>query len=317
MTGESAGDDQNFNEYLFMLCKYFGKLFSCIIMANVTSLNQRLAQFICAHRRAWPFRWLGQISYLVWRAYENRNFEMETNGEIWCLKQLTQLNPKCIFDVGANVGDYLERCRQFFPVADIHAFEIAPPVFSKLQEKFANRTRVTLNSFGLSDQNSEIEIFYQEKSDYKTTAYKEHFDPAYQLPGQKASSLQVISARVIRGDDYVAERGIQFIDLLKIDVEGMEKSVLEGFHKMFSQHRIRLVQFEYNTTNIVSGFLLRDAYHFFNSVGYRIGKLYPNYVEFRDYHYRHEDFCGPNMIAVRKEDEEILHLLVHGNKMTR
>jgi len=70
-----------------------------------------------------------------------------------------------------------------------------------------------------------------------------------------------------------------------------------------------LVQFEYNTTNIVSKFMLRDAYQFFTGFGYRVGKLYPQYVEFRDYHYRQEDFCGPNMIAVRKEDDELLKLL--------
>jgi hypothetical protein len=55
--------------------------------------------------------------------------------------------------------------------------------------------------------------------------------------------------------------------------------------------------------------MLRDAHQFFAGFGYRVGKLYPQYVEFRDYHYRQEDFCGPNMIAVRKEDDELLKLL--------
>jgi cephalosporin hydroxylase len=78
---------------------------------------------------------------------------------------------------------------------------------------------------------------------------------------------------------------------------------------MFTGHHIRLVQFEYNTTNIVSGFLLYNACQFFTGLGYRIGKLYPNYVEFRDYHCRQEDFCGQNMIAVRKKDAELIQLL--------
>jgi hypothetical protein len=92
-------------------------------------------------------------------------------------------------------------------------------------------------------------------------------------------------------------------------VEGMEESVLRGFQDMFSQHRIRLVQFEYNTTNIISKFLLRDAHQFFARFDYRLGKLFPNYVDFRNYHYRQEDFCGPNMIAIRNEDSELLKLL--------
>lgn len=46
-----------------------------------------------------------------------------------------------------------------------------------------------------------------------------------------------------------------------------------------------------------------------NDFGYCVGKLYPDYVEFRDYHYRHEDFCGLNMIAVRKGDMELKNTL--------
>jgi hypothetical protein len=89
----------------------------------------------------------------------------------------------------------------------------------------------------------------------------------------------------------------------------MEKSVLSGFSDMFHNKSVQLVQFEYNTTNIVSKFMLRDAYQFFADFGYSVGKLYPNYVEFRDYHYRHEDFCGLNMIAIHGRNLELRRLL--------
>jgi hypothetical protein len=130
----------------------------------------------------------------------------------------------------------------------------------------------------------------------------------FELSGTERSSPQSIQAKVIREDDDAKEHGTQTIDVLKIDVKGMEKSVLWG-SEMFTGHHIRLVQFEYNTTNIVSGFLLYNACQFFTGPGYRIGKPYPNYVEFRDYHCRQEDFCGPNMIAVQKEDDKFLKLL--------
>ena len=274
-------------------------------------LTQYTAQWLCRHRRAWPCRWLGHASYLVWRAYENRNFEMRTNGEEWCLRQAGRgkLQTKCVFDVGANVGEWLLLCRQYLPDAAIHAFEIAPPVFDKLRQNVGRLPQVVLNPVGLSDCNKELDVFYVDSSNQLTSAYREHFGEAFGLSGAKRASPQSIRARVIRGDDYVREHGIEMIDILKIDVEGMEESVLRGFSNMFKERRIRLVQFEYNTTNIISKFMLRDAHQFFTSFGYRVGKLYPQYVEFRDYHYRQEDFCGPNMIAVRKEDDELLKLL--------
>ena len=113
----------------------------------------------------------------------------------------------------------------------------------------------------------------------------------------------------MRGDDYVQANNIAVIDMLKIDVEGMEESVLRGFSNTLSERRIRVIQFEYNTSNIVSKFLLRDAYRFFKGFGYRVGKLYPNHVEFRDYHYRHEDFCGPNMVVIHETDTAMRELL--------
>ena len=236
---------------------------------------------------------------------------MHTNGEEWCLRQMGASPPpvKCVFDVGANVGEWLSLCHQYFPEAAIHAFEIAPPIFDQLRQNIGGRPQVRLNPVGLSDREGELDVFYTDSSNQLTTAYRENFNEAFENSGAKRPAPQSIRVRVIRGDDYAREHGIPMIDFLKIDVEGMEESVLRGFSNMFKEHRIRLVQFEYNTTNIVSKFMLRDAHRFFTSFGYRVGKLYPNHVEFRDYHYRQEDFCGPNMIAVRKEDHELLKLI--------
>ena len=236
---------------------------------------------------------------------------MPTNGEEWLLKQVSSLRDiRCIFDVGANVGDWLLAANKYFPEVPIHAFEISPPVFTVLQKNTKNVNSAVLNSIGLSDQNDQIEIFFSEDSNFLTTAYQEHLGDAYRLPGEKQiNQIKSLKVPVIRGDDYVKKSGIKAIGIIKIDVEGMEERVLRGFQPLFAERRIRLVQFEYNTTNIVSKFLLRDACDFFSKLGYRVGKLYPNYVEFRDYHYRQEDFCGPNMVAVHKDDTELLELL--------
>lgn len=241
---------------------------------------------------------------------------MHTNGEEWLLCELQKYRQiKCAFDVGANIGEWLTLCRKHHPTVSIHAFEIAPPTFSKLRQNTTAFTNITLNSFGLSDCNEEIDVYLDDTADYLTSVYREVFGPEFEAfkRGAKERSFKTIKARVVKGDDYAHENNIETIDLLKIDVEGMEKSVLRGFNDMFQKKRIQLVQFEYNTTNIASKFLLRDAYQFFNDFGYLVGKLYPNYVEFRNYHYRHEDFCGLNMIAVHKENIELQKLLGNGS----
>jgi FkbM family methyltransferase len=276
-------------------------------------IKDRAAQWLCKHRRSWPCAQVGKLAFLISRAYENRDFNMETNGEAWCLKRLKEgdITINCAFDVGANTGDWTAICRQNHPQSVIHAFEIAAPTFAKLQSNVGTLSHVFLNSFGLSNRTEEIDLFLPEaeKEIGRATSFKDHLEPEFEMPGQERTSFQKIRGKVIPGDDYVKTNKIEMIDFLKIDVEGMEETVLEGLANTFAGRKIRLVQFEYNTTNIVSKFLLRNAYQFFNRHGYAVGKLYPNYIEFRDYHYRHEDFCGPNMIAARSDDRDLLKLL--------
>ena len=281
-------------------------------MKNIlnTPWGHAVAQWFGRHHRSWLCRQLGEASYFLWRACENRNFNMTTNGEEWLLRTLAKRGQlKCAFDVGANSGEWLALCRKHHPGVSIHAFEIAPPTFSKLQHNTRACPDITLNGFGLSDCNGSIEVFYDDTADQVTSAYPDNFGTGFEPFERRKFSLKTIQARIVRGDDYARDNKVRTIDFLKIDVEGMEQSVLRGFDALFQNKSIRLVQFEYNTPNIISKFLLRDAYQFFNGFGYCLGKLYPNYVEFRDYHYRHEDFCGPNMIAVRKEDVELQKIL--------
>jgi hypothetical protein len=109
-----------------------------------------------------------------------------------------------------------------------------------------------------------------------------------------------VYGRVERGDEYVREHGIERIDMLKIDVEGAEMRVLQGLEETISAGRVRAIQFEYSRLNIVARCFLRDLYEFLVARGYRVGKIYPTYVDFRDYSFDHEDFIGPNYLAIRR-----------------
>jgi len=105
------------------------------------------------------------------------------------------------------------------------------------------------------------------------------------------------------------EKKVERIDILKIDVEGAENLVLEGFGAAISGGQIEVVQFEYGRVNIITHFLLRDFYEFFESRGYVIGKLFPDHVDFRVYALEDEDFLGPNHFAVRKARSDIVDAL--------
>jgi hypothetical protein len=116
---------------------------------------------------------------------------------------------------------------------------------------------------------------------------------------------------VMRGDEFFAQEGIAEVDFLKLDVEGAEHLVLQGLGDRLREQRVRFVQFEYGRVNILTHFLLRDFYELFATYGYVVGKIYPDYVDFRDYDLSDEDFLGPNYLACRVGDGALERLGGH------
>ena len=104
-----------------------------------------------------------------------------------------------------------------------------------------------------------------------------------------------------RGDRYCLQATIENIDLLKIDVEGAEPSVLSGFGDGIHPNKTPVVQFEYGRVNIENKFLLRDSYIYFRERGYLVGKLLPDEIRIREYSAWDEDFLGPNYVAIRPD----------------
>jgi hypothetical protein len=114
-----------------------------------------------------------------------------------------------------------------------------------------------------------------------------------------------------RGDAYCDENGIDFIDFLKIDVEGAEHLVLAGFDKMLMRKSVRLIQFEYGYTNGDTKFLMRDFYEYFEKLGYIIGRVRKGPIFFDKWTYKHNDFkSGPNYVAIRADDLELKDILL-------
>lgn len=235
---------------------------------------------------------------------ENRDYDMDSNGESRVLECLSRSHPaKLIFDVGANTGDWSQRAAKAMPGATIHAFEVVPSTFALLKEKVQALPQVRPVNMGLSDHEGVLDI---------------HHDPAYPELATSVTGFsenfhhyqpQVASLPVVMGSQYCQEQGIEHIDLLKIDVEGHEPQVLKGFESMLQAGAIDVIQFEYGYVNIDTRYLLKDYYDYLGGLGMRIGKIFPNYVEFRNYRHRHEDFYGPNFLAVRSSQETLIRAL--------
>lgn len=246
------------------------------------------------------FKILGEFGLSLYRFYENRNHDIYSNGEINVIKKIGKLNPKIIFDGGANIGKYSLTLNKHIPDAKIFAFEPVKNTFVKLTNAISGIENIKPFNIGLFSENGEQEINLFSSDTHSSI---------YDIQGISYSSLNKTKIQLIKGDDFIKENKIEKIDFLKLDLEGAEFEALKGFEESIKKGIIRAIQFEYGYINISTRKLLIDYFNFFEKNNYITGKIYPKKVEFNNYNIINENFIGPNYIAVLKNDSEIISLL--------
>lgn len=238
------------------------------------------------------------LDYIYW--YQGQMYDFNRNGEALLCSRLAAFGFEMVFDVGANIGDWSRMALDAFPRARVHAFELSEETFRTLTSAVRDERLVT-NNLGLSNQNARIQYKdYGANSPMNTLISECDFHDRHLPPSVKFAQL-------VTGDAYCAQHGIDRIDFLKIDVEGADHLVLEGFSNALSRGAIRFVQFEYGYAHGDAHFLMKDFYRFFDRFGYAIGVIRPRGVVFSDFEYRFNDFgSGPNYVAVRRGDGELM-----------
>ena len=253
--------------------------------------------FLQRNRRG-PFRRkMAAVARTIVNAWENRSYDHEVNGEGQVLSATGRLN-RVILDVGANVGGWAAVARRASPLATIHCFEIVPQTVDQLRKNLGADPNIRINGFGLGEATREIEVRYYRDAPRQSSAFATMDRPSV-----------LVRSRIMNGDEYLRSASIEYVDFLKVDTEGMDGQVLRGFGGALRERRIRVIQFEYGRPNIASRFLLADFHALLEPNGYVVGKIFPRSVEFRSYRAEHEDFEGPNFLAVDANENELIEAL--------
>ena len=123
-----------------------------------------------------------------------------------------------IFDVGANVGVTSAVFAVSQPAATIYSFEPSPETFGFLCETVRPFGNVKAFRIAMSDKPGMMRFY-----DNETSASASHLSTNGNSLG--GSSIEVSASTV---DQFVKERSLDRVDLIKIDVEGFEPDVISG-----------------------------------------------------------------------------------------
>lgn len=151
-----------------------------------------------------------------------------------CMQALKDIKQPRIFDIGANIGTFATWLARAFPNGRVYCFEPQRAVFQQLAGNAAinNLYNVYTYNIGLGAEDTWTtfrEPSYFDSYDYGMfTLNKETYVPR----GEDTYTVEIKTL-----DTFVAQHNIDRVDLLKIDVEGMDVEVLQGARAIIKQFR--------------------------------------------------------------------------------
>lgn len=196
--------------------------------------------------------------------------DVRDSGEAPAARAVITAPKPVIFDVGGNIGEFSQAMRDLVSEADIYIFEPSVAHFEKLQRRFHEVRNIRLIRAALSNEAGTMTLRKEAVISGLATLLER--DLGYL--GIDQSILETVD--VITGDSFMERCGIPEIHYLKIDVEGWEMPVLQGFDKHLSAGKIHACQFEFTNAQIERRENFRDFYRFFTKRGYVLHSIKPD-----------------------------------------
>lgn len=162
-----------------------------------------------------------------------------------------------LLDVGANRGVYTRALLDVFGAdADIWAFEPAESTFNVLASEVGGIPNVRLRNIGLGNEEGVATLYSPGEAAKMASVY----DRSERLErfGMSVTRTEPITLTTV--DRFLADEGIEHVDLLKLDVEGHELKVLEGASHSLADGKVDAIQFEFADVNVQSRTFFRDFY---------------------------------------------------------
>lgn len=183
---------------------------------------------------------------------------------------IDELRPDDVFyDIGANIGLYAALVADVVETAVV-AFEPHPVNADRLEENVAlNDAAIDVYRLALATSEGSTELTLDPGFPLERTGSAGHtlLSDYY----HHDDNLDTVSVTKRRGDNLVADEELSPPTVLKIDVEGTELDVLEGFESTLSRPECRLVYCEVHNDRLrTHGRSVSDLRRFLEDCGFEV-----------------------------------------------
>lgn len=168
-------------------------------------------------------------------------FGIDYQGDIARLSKLLDLPVRVFFDIGAHTGETALAALRNFEGATVYSFEAHPTTFAELR-KAVTDSRVKLFPLAISNRIGNATFF-----DFGHLATCNSLVGENQFAVRAGNTARTLSVPCITLDQFCEQENVPHIDVLKIDTEGHDLSVLQGAVGTLKNRGVSFVHIEFNS----------------------------------------------------------------------
>jgi FkbM family methyltransferase len=213
------------------------------------------------------------------------NCDSKTNGEFDFFFKIKD-NINVIFDIGCRSDSEFINFK-----GEVHYFDPVNDFINNLSKQPNLNSNSQFNNFGLGSENKELYYYPRYQSFYDRINSCEISDDANK-----------IILNIKKAKDYIIEKNILTIDFVKIDTEGYELNVLQGFEEYLGI--VKIIQFEYGGTFLDNNLKLIDVIKYLEYYGFeKFSYLTSDGIELITDFTDHYQYC--NIVCINKNSDLI------------
>ncbi|MDC1255764.1 FkbM family methyltransferase [Paracoccaceae bacterium] len=194
-------------------------------------------------------------------------------------------------DVGGNHGLYADALLQKSQVEELLIFEPQAELAKMLIEKYADYGCVSVHNVALSNKTGAMDLYRDKAGSGLASLLNrrlDHFD--IHLNEKITVKVELLKKYTVRFNS---------VDLIKLDVEGHELSVLQGLGNEI--HKVKCIQFEFGGANLDAKTSFQDFWYFFTKREFDLFRISPfGLISVRKYTEMLEIYRTTNYIAVKR-----------------